>query len=275
MDTPFNPQPNQYPNPNGYNSQMGNGEPPMPPQNPGQLPPQNPGQLPPQNPGASQNSPSFGASWGEQPFPPQNSPSFRGFPSPVNGGTEGGVKTIDWGEASWGEPPRPKRSLLWLWITLAVLVVAGGIVAIVLLTKDKSATDPAEEKTEAVKETDDDYEDYDDPKAYGSDDDYEEDDIDITDDEDDWDIDIDDEDDDLYIPRSTDEGQGTSSTGAEEEVSEEDKAIVKFVFDSFENVTDEEIMQTFQYLLDQGRFTPKQYRYAVREHLRRQQQYAQ
>ncbi len=144
-----------------------------------------------------------------------------------------------------------------------------------LLTKDKSATDSAEEKTETVKETDDDYEDYDDPKAYGSDDDYEEDDIDITDDEDDWDIDIDDEDDDLYIPRSTDEGQGTSSTGAEEEVSEEDKAIVKFVFDSFENVTDEEIMQTFQYLLDQGRFTPKQYRYAVREHLRRQQQYAQ
>ena len=240
MDTPFNPQPNQYPNPNGYNPQMGNGEPPMPPQNPGQLPPQ--------------NTPSFGG------FPPQSSPSFGG----------------GWGEASWGEPPRPKRSLLWLWITLAVLVVAGAIVAIVLLTKDSSSSDTKDEKTETVKESDDDYEDYDDPKAYGNG--YEDD-----EDEDDFDDDnyrsplgeTEGADDDLYNPRSSRDEQGETSSGYEEEVSEEDKAVVKFVFDSFENVTDEEIMQTFQYLLNEGRFTPKQYRYAVREHLRRQQQYVQ
>lgn len=230
MDTPFNPQPNQYPNPNGYNPQMGNMN-----------------QMPLQEPNG------YGM------MPPQSSPSFGG----------------GWGEASWGEPPK-KRSLLWLWITLAVLVVAGGIVAIVLLTKDSSSSDTKDEKTETVKESDDDYEDYDDPKAYGNG--YEDD-----ENEDDFDDDnyrsplgeTEGADDDLYNPRSSRDEQGGTSSGYEEEVSEEDKAVVKFVFDSFENVTDEEIMQTFQYLLNEGRFTPKQYRYAVREHLRRQQQYVQ
>ncbi len=51
-------------------------------------------------------SPSFGGGWGEASYlllltsyitPPLS----EGFRPPINGGTEGGVKTIDWGEASY------------------------------------------------------------------------------------------------------------------------------------------------------------------------------
>lgn len=111
------PYPPQQPSPSGWGQQPGYGQlrqgPPVPPQptQPVGYPQQHPGYGPPGGyPHQHYGTPPFGSR------PPYGAPGYQppGFPPPQ-------------------QRPGKKKGLTWLWISLAVLVVAGGVIIAILL----------------------------------------------------------------------------------------------------------------------------------------------
>lgn len=134
------PAPEQSPSPPSASAASGDGGPqPVPPAQPGPQPPQQPPAQPwGQHPGYP-FAPHARPPYPGQGYPPQPYGSGYSVPPPAYGtplGSPPPYPMPGYRPPGFPPPPQPKRrgGLMWLWIALGALVVAGGVVAAIILT---------------------------------------------------------------------------------------------------------------------------------------------